>query len=59
MKKSKIKEEAYKDFLKKVETDSNLLDVNGAKCKWWNISCQLGNNGRVCTLSHECQVSCN
>lgn len=59
MKSSKIIEEARKDFFKNIEKDSSLLDVNGAKCKWWNISCQLGNNGRVCTLSHECQVSCS
>ncbi|MBO2705785.1 plantaricin C family lantibiotic [Lactiplantibacillus plantarum] len=59
MKISKIEAQARKDFFKKIDTNSNLLNVNGAKCKWWNISCDLGNNGHVCTLSHECQVSCN
>lgn len=26
---------------------------------WWNISYNLGNNGKFCTLTKECMPTCN
>ncbi|WP_206425350.1 plantaricin C family lantibiotic [Staphylospora marina] len=38
--------------------EQDLLSVAGG-CDWWNISCHLGNTGRFCTLTKECQPNCN
>ncbi|WP_371817655.1 plantaricin C family lantibiotic [Amphibacillus sp. MSJ-3] len=39
-------------------SDSEMEMIAGA-CKWYNISCRLGNKGGWCTLTVECQRSCN
>lgn len=46
------------DVLEEV-SDSELDMLYGAACSWWNVSCHLGNEGKWCTLTKECQSNCN
>lgn len=48
------------DYLEKINSENKKLEsVQGGKCPWYNISCQLGNDGKICTFSHECTGGCN
>ncbi|HLQ98444.1 MAG TPA: plantaricin C family lantibiotic [Candidatus Dormibacteraeota bacterium] len=46
------------DSLMEELNDDDLLEVNGG-CPWWNLSCHLGNKGKLCTVTKECQRNCN
>ncbi|MFC0493286.1 Uncharacterised protein [Listeria grayi] len=43
-------------FLQEVEEQEIGEESGGA---WWNVSKNLGNKGRICTLTKECQSMCN
>ncbi|WP_282035079.1 plantaricin C family lantibiotic [Metabacillus indicus] len=38
--------------------EQDLAAIAGG-CDWWNVSCNLGNQGGFCTLTKECQKNCN
>lgn len=60
MKMEELLLDAQDNFLKKIEeSNDEVLDQSGGKCSWWNLSCRLGNNGDICTMSHECAAGCN
>ncbi|WP_425609228.1 plantaricin C family lantibiotic [Ureibacillus aquaedulcis] len=46
------------NFLEEL-SDTELNMLQGAACKWWDISCHGGNDGYFCTFTAECQRSCN
>lgn len=50
---------AEQDFLSVILEGDKKLESSGAKCPWWNVSCHLGNDGKICTYSHECTAGCN
>lgn len=45
------------DVLKELD-EFDMAAIAGG-CAWYDISCQLGNQGRFCTLTVECQRNCN
>ncbi|HCY4740569.1 TPA: lichenicidin alpha family lanthipeptide, partial [Staphylococcus aureus] len=48
------------DYLEKLDSkEIQEVEAYGGKCSWWNLSCHLGNNGKLCTVSHECAAGCN
>lgn len=48
------------DYLEKIDSENKKLEsVQGGKCPWYNLSCVLGNDGKICTYSHECTGGCN
>ncbi|MGI2312609.1 plantaricin C family lantibiotic [Staphylococcus cohnii] len=60
MTKKDLLSSAKKDYLEKVDiSDDKLEDVQGGKCPWYNVSCHVGNDGKICTFSHECTGGCN
>lgn len=60
MSKLEMLNESKANYLKKL-TDEKVeeKEAYGGKCSWWNASCKLGNNGKICTVSHECAAGCN
>lgn len=38
------------------ETEMELL--SGGGCPWWNVSCHMGNDGKICTYTYECVNNC-
>ncbi len=38
-------------------SDDEMQMLAGA-CAWYNISCHLGNQGKICTVTVECIRSC-
>ncbi|QJS95850.1 plantaricin C family lantibiotic [Dolosigranulum pigrum] len=59
MKKEELVGTAKENFLNVICENDNKLENSGAKCPWWNLSCHLGNDGKICTYSHECTAGCN
>ncbi|MED3739340.1 MULTISPECIES: plantaricin C family lantibiotic [Virgibacillus] len=60
MSKSQLLKVAQQDYLEKVDfQNEKLQEVQGGKCPWYNLSCHLGNDGKICTFSHECTGGCN
>ncbi|WP_280771571.1 plantaricin C family lantibiotic [Salipaludibacillus daqingensis] len=45
------------DVMDELSDQESDMVVGG--CRWYNISCRLGNDGRFCTLTVECQRNCN
>ncbi|MBY8914203.1 plantaricin C family lantibiotic [Bacillus sp. YC2] len=41
------------------ELSDNEMEMLAGGCAWYDISCKLGNKGAWCTLTVECQSSCN
>jgi len=46
------------DLFSELEDQDIIAGINGG-CKWYNLSCNLGNKGAYCTLTIECMPSCN
>lgn len=50
----------YIEEIDVIDAEEILNDVYAAgSCKWWNLSCRLGNKGAYCTLSVECMPTCH
>ena len=56
-----------KEIVTKVEQEENnvlLQEINDQQMEnekggaWWEVSKNLGNQGRFCTLTKECQANC-
>lgn len=52
----KLQKTEQETLLKEIEEQEMNGEVGGA---WWNISKNLGNQGRFCTITKECQGNCN
>ncbi|QWI78507.1 lichenicidin alpha family lanthipeptide [Bacillus thuringiensis] len=58
-KKENISELAKESYLNQLDKNNTRLENSfGADCNFWNISCHLGNDGSVCTLTKECRPAC-
>lgn len=45
-----------KELFEEIKEQDLTAEAGGA---WWNISKNLGNQGKICTLTKECQANCN
>ncbi|MTD41829.1 plantaricin C family lantibiotic [Erwinia sp. CPCC 100877] len=52
---TKLEQEEQDVLLQEINEQQLEHEVGGA---WWEISKNLGNKGRFCTLTKECQANC-
>lgn len=45
-----------KELFEEIKEQDLTTEAGGA---WWNVSKNLGNKGKICTLTKECQANCN
>ena len=50
-----VKQKEQATLLQEIHDQKAEREVGGA---WWEVSKNLGNQGRFCTLTKECQANC-